>query len=130
MAQDGRERALGQTERLAELAVDNSGIGHRGLHSFIVDRFLSIITQVRQVPVYIVCEEISEPADDRVAGAPLYQHYSQAMDAALREAGFDDIGPSAGNVFPFAGARGDFRVGAGGTGRRAQADDDAGGRTA
>ena len=29
------------------------------------------------------------------------QHYSQAIDAALREAGFGDIRPSAGNVFPF-----------------------------
>ena len=36
----------------------------------------------------------------------VYQHYSQAMDAALREAGFDDIGPSAGNVFPFVGPEG------------------------
>jgi DNA-binding MarR family transcriptional regulator len=36
----------------------------------------------------------------------IYQHYSQAMDAALREAGFDDIGPSAGNVFPFVGLEG------------------------
>jgi DNA-binding MarR family transcriptional regulator len=29
------------------------------------------------------------------------QHYSQAIDAALRQAGFGDIRPSAGNVFPF-----------------------------
>lgn len=36
----------------------------------------------------------------------IYQHYSKAMDAALREAGFDDIGPSAGNVFPFVGPEG------------------------
>ncbi len=36
----------------------------------------------------------------------IYQHYSQAMDAALREAGFEDIGPSAGNVFPFVGPEG------------------------
>jgi DNA-binding MarR family transcriptional regulator len=36
----------------------------------------------------------------------LYQHYSQAMDAALRQAGFEDIGPSAGNVFPFVGPAG------------------------
>jgi DNA-binding MarR family transcriptional regulator len=36
----------------------------------------------------------------------VYQHYSQAMDAALREAGFHDIGPSAGNVFPFVGPEG------------------------
>ncbi len=36
----------------------------------------------------------------------IYQHYSQAMDAALREAGFEDIGPSAGNVFPFVGPAG------------------------
>jgi DNA-binding MarR family transcriptional regulator len=36
----------------------------------------------------------------------IYQHYSQAMDAALREAGFEDIAPSAGNVFPFVGPEG------------------------
>ena len=36
----------------------------------------------------------------------VYQHYSQAMEAALHEAGFDDIGPSAGNVFPFVGPEG------------------------
>jgi DNA-binding MarR family transcriptional regulator len=36
----------------------------------------------------------------------IYQHYSQAMDAALREAGFVDIAPSAGNVFPFVGPEG------------------------
>jgi DNA-binding MarR family transcriptional regulator len=29
------------------------------------------------------------------------QHYSQDIDAALRDAGFDDIRPSAGSVFPF-----------------------------
>ena len=31
----------------------------------------------------------------------VYQQYAQAIDAALREAGFDDIRPSAANVFPF-----------------------------
>jgi DNA-binding MarR family transcriptional regulator len=31
----------------------------------------------------------------------VYQQYSQAIDAALREAGFDDIRPAAANVFPF-----------------------------
>jgi DNA-binding MarR family transcriptional regulator len=31
----------------------------------------------------------------------VYQHYSQEIEAALREAGFDDVGPSAANVFPF-----------------------------
>ena len=31
----------------------------------------------------------------------VYQHYSQDIDAALREAGFDDIRPGAANVFPF-----------------------------
>jgi DNA-binding MarR family transcriptional regulator len=30
-----------------------------------------------------------------------FQHYAQDIDAALREAGFDDIRPSAGSVFPF-----------------------------
>jgi DNA-binding MarR family transcriptional regulator len=30
-----------------------------------------------------------------------YQHYSQDIEAALREAGFGDIGPGAANVFPF-----------------------------
>jgi DNA-binding MarR family transcriptional regulator len=31
----------------------------------------------------------------------VYQHYSQDIDAALREAGFGDIRPGAANVFPF-----------------------------
>jgi DNA-binding MarR family transcriptional regulator len=31
----------------------------------------------------------------------VYQQYSQDIDAALRDAGFDDIRPSAANVFPF-----------------------------
>jgi DNA-binding MarR family transcriptional regulator len=31
----------------------------------------------------------------------IYQHHSQAIESALRAAGFDDIAPSAGNVFPF-----------------------------
>ncbi len=30
----------------------------------------------------------------------VYQHYAQSVDAALREAGFDDIRPGAANVFP------------------------------
>ena len=31
----------------------------------------------------------------------IYQHHSQAIESALRAAGFNDIAPSAGNVFPF-----------------------------
>ena len=31
----------------------------------------------------------------------VYQHYSQEIDAALSDAGFADIKPSAANVFPF-----------------------------
>jgi DNA-binding MarR family transcriptional regulator len=31
----------------------------------------------------------------------IYQHHSRAIETALRAAGFDDIAPSAGNVFPF-----------------------------
>jgi DNA-binding MarR family transcriptional regulator len=31
----------------------------------------------------------------------VYQHYAQDIDAALRDAGFDDIRPAAANVFPF-----------------------------
>src|SRR6516162_4767345 len=31
----------------------------------------------------------------------VYQHYAQDIDAALRQAGFDDIRPAAANVFPF-----------------------------
>jgi len=31
----------------------------------------------------------------------VYQHYSQEIEAALRQAGFDDIRPGAANVFPF-----------------------------
>jgi DNA-binding MarR family transcriptional regulator len=47
--------------------------------------------------------------DDNFPARPLiglllrlvYQHYSQEIEAALREAGFDDVRPAAGNVFPF-----------------------------
>jgi DNA-binding MarR family transcriptional regulator len=31
----------------------------------------------------------------------LYQHYAQDIDAALRDAGFDDLRPPHANVFPF-----------------------------
>jgi DNA-binding MarR family transcriptional regulator len=31
----------------------------------------------------------------------LYQHYSQDVDAALRDAGFGDVRPAHANVFPF-----------------------------
>ena len=31
----------------------------------------------------------------------IYQHHSHAIESALRAAGFNDIAPSAGNVFPF-----------------------------
>ncbi len=31
----------------------------------------------------------------------IYQHHSQALETALRAAGFSDIAPSAANVFPF-----------------------------
>ena len=31
----------------------------------------------------------------------IYQHHSRAIESALRAAGFNDIAPSAGNVFPF-----------------------------
>jgi DNA-binding MarR family transcriptional regulator len=36
----------------------------------------------------------------------LYQHHSQEIEAALREAGFDDIRPAAANVFAFVPAEG------------------------
>ena len=36
----------------------------------------------------------------------LYQHHSQAIEAALRAAGFNDIAPSAANVFPFIAGEG------------------------
>jgi DNA-binding MarR family transcriptional regulator len=36
----------------------------------------------------------------------VYQHYAQDIDAALREAGFDDIRPAHANVFPFVPAEG------------------------
>jgi DNA-binding MarR family transcriptional regulator len=49
------------------------------------------------------------PVDDDLPARPLiglllrltYQHYSQHIEAALHEAGFDDVRPSAANVFPF-----------------------------
>jgi DNA-binding MarR family transcriptional regulator len=31
----------------------------------------------------------------------VHQHYTQDIEAALREAGFDDVPPAAANVFPF-----------------------------
>ena len=31
----------------------------------------------------------------------IYQHHSHSIESALRAAGFNDIAPSAGNVFPF-----------------------------
>ena len=31
----------------------------------------------------------------------VYQHYAQDIEVALHEAGFDDVRPPAGNVFPF-----------------------------
>jgi DNA-binding MarR family transcriptional regulator len=31
----------------------------------------------------------------------VYQHYAHDIDAALHEAGFDDVRPTAANVFPF-----------------------------
>jgi DNA-binding MarR family transcriptional regulator len=36
----------------------------------------------------------------------VYQHYAVDIDAALREAGFDDIRPAHANVFPFVPAEG------------------------
>jgi DNA-binding MarR family transcriptional regulator len=36
----------------------------------------------------------------------VYQHHAQDIDAALRQAGFDDIRPAAANVFPFVPAEG------------------------
>lgn len=36
----------------------------------------------------------------------LYQHYSEDIHAALRDAGFGDIGPAHANVFPFVGPDG------------------------
>jgi DNA-binding MarR family transcriptional regulator len=36
----------------------------------------------------------------------VYQHYSQAIDESLRDAGFDGIRPPHANVFPFVGPEG------------------------
>src|SRR5436305_13795779 len=36
----------------------------------------------------------------------LYQHYSEDIHAALRAAGFGDLGPAHANVFPFVGPQG------------------------
>lgn len=36
----------------------------------------------------------------------VYQHYMHDVETALRDAGFDDIRPAAGNVFPFVSAEG------------------------
>jgi DNA-binding MarR family transcriptional regulator len=70
-----------------------------------VDRHLSIIG-LRQVPVYMPSERFPSQPMIGLLVRLIYQHYSQAMDAALRQAGYQDIGPSAGNVFPFVGPEG------------------------
>src|SRR3954451_13265324 len=65
-----------------------------------IDRCLTTVSD-RQGPVYLMDDNF--PADPLI-GLLLrlvYQHYSQEIEAALREAGFDDVGPSAANVFPF-----------------------------
>ena len=36
----------------------------------------------------------------------LYQHYSEDIHTALRDAGFGDLGPAHANVFPFVGPEG------------------------
>ena len=41
------------------------------------------------------------PSPDRPAPAARLPELSQEIEAALREAGFDDVRPTAGNVFPF-----------------------------
>ena len=65
-----------------------------------IDRYLTTIA-TGQVPVYSM--EPNLPARPLI-GLLLrlvYQYYAQDIDAALRDAGFDDIRPAAANVFPF-----------------------------
>src|SRR3954453_10442442 len=64
-----------------------------------IDRCLTTVPD-RQGPVYLMDDNF--PADPLI-GLLLrlvYQQYSQEIEAALREAGFDDVRPAAGNVFP------------------------------
>jgi DNA-binding MarR family transcriptional regulator len=105
LSEDGRQGALGLAEGLAELTVHSGGAGHGGSVSLTVDRYLSMI-QLRQEAVYMPAKRFPSRPMIGLLVRLIYQQYSQAMDAALHEAGFDDIGPSAGNVFPFVGPDG------------------------
>jgi DNA-binding MarR family transcriptional regulator len=65
-----------------------------------IDRCLTSLPS-RQLPVY--------PVDANLPARPLiglllrllYQHYAQDIEAALGDAGFDDLRPAHANVFPF-----------------------------
>ncbi|MFL6075714.1 MAG: MarR family winged helix-turn-helix transcriptional regulator [Mycobacteriales bacterium] len=53
------------------------------------------------MPVYFMDTNLPEHPPVGLLLRLVYQHHSQAIEAALREAGFDDVGPAAANVFPF-----------------------------
>ena len=99
-AQHGGQGALGEGQGLAELGEGVGWCGHVRLRSHRIDRCLTTVAN-RQVPVYLM--EANFPARPLIGLLLrlLYQHYSQDIDAALREAGFGDIRPAHANVFPF-----------------------------
>ena len=105
LTQDRGEGPLGEAEGLAELTVDSGGVSDIGAPFSTVDRLLSIVA-MSTGPCLYVFEEISDTADDRVVGAPDLPALLAGDGRRAAWGGFEDIGPSAGNVFPFVGPEG------------------------
>ncbi len=106
IAKHGSERPLGEGQGLTEL-----GIGaRRWVHELlpfvaIIDRTLSTIA-TGQDPVYTAMPDNLEHFRIGLLLRLLYQLYSQEIQGALRQAGFDDINPAAANVFTFLTSKG------------------------
>ena len=69
-----------------------------------IDRYLTTIQLDRRLSI-----RWSETSTRPLVGLLLrllYQHYSEDIHAALRDAGFGDLGPAHANVFPFVGPEG------------------------
>ena len=93
------QRRLRKCQRLTELAVYLHCVGHRSSN---LDRLVRYLTNLQSSGT---CLPMDATATDRPSLALLlrviHQRHSQAIESALRAAGFNDIAPSAGNVFPF-----------------------------
>src|SRR5437763_11704621 len=70
-----------------------------------IDRFLTTLP-TRQAPVYHMVRNFPTRPLVGLLLRLLYQHYSEDIHAALRDAGFGDLGPAHANVFPFVGPEG------------------------